>query len=651
MATPITPLSVSPMAARLGYLVDLQKAEDTYAEAWWTRSRPKRRASGQQSPLRGSFSSDEAPSLDGSSELPSPSSSFPSTPAEYVQEHFERAQKNQETYNSAWSTAVEKHILHVHDPHDPAIKLGSRARRSNLLAAQLDAFAKREDVRQGYYDAWCSPSIGDTLLVHEPRDPAIKIASTSTDVNLLAVQLQASAEQREGEDAYDEAWASASGNGSLRVEGSRKSATKIASENIVTNALAAQLRAAEDEALAEQAYVDAWSRYREITRYAQSIDAWKSYHLERLREESEYYDAWSDAAKKSTLNKPPKSSTKSKVSLGYSCVGLPQVLNRAAVSPYNQVLISQMAMFQDIHTRDEQYNETWAAYGQRHTAMAPAPVRSPRRRSRMSFSRSPRPAFMRRLPGDIASPEIPMLGFSAMDTLEDDGEYIKAWADKMKTTTITPANSLLLPRAPKTHIIPSSPKPKKRSEKGHFKWPEGLTEAEKVGLTTRGDLQPYLSSLLGKIVSFELVGQSELSISPDEASVEAPMRLVRRANLKCQNHVVCKVKASVSITSPPTARRYAQDPLPLFDALRRLGHAAVIQLEQVGMPPVNPETGRQAIWRKYSVVSGAFRCEVKETFMDRRMFSKDGCDFGKKVLIKDGLVMSPDGVDYLALPL
>jgi hypothetical protein len=65
---------------------------------------------------------------------------------------------------------------------------------------------------------------------------------------------------------------------------------------------------------------------------------------------------------------------------------------------------------------------------------------------------------------------------------------------------------------------------------------------------------------------------------------------------------------------------------------------------------VDPETGRQAIWRKYSVVSGAFRCEVKETFTDRRMFS-EGCDFGKKVLIKDGLVMSPDGVDYLALPL
>ncbi|KAG8707276.1 hypothetical protein FRC11_007547 [Ceratobasidium sp. 423] len=626
MATPATPITVSPMAARLGYLVDLQKAEETYAEAWWTRSRPKRRSSGQRSPLRGSFSSDKAPSLDGSSGPPSPSSSFPSTPAEYVQEYFERAQKNRETYNSAWSTAVEKRILHVHDPHDPAIKLASRARRSNLLAAQLDAFARREEVRQNYYDAWCSPSIGDALLVHEPHDPAIKIASTSTDINSLAVQLQASAEQKEGEDAYDEAWINASGDGSLRVGGSRKSATKIASENIVTNTLAAQLRAAEDEALAEQAYVDAWSRYREITRYAYSIDAWKSHHLERLRKESEYYDAWSEAAKKSTLNKS-KSPTKSKV------------------------LISQMAMFQDIHSREEQYNEAWAAYGQRHTAMAPPPVRSPRRRSRMSISRSPRPGFMRRLPGDVASPEIPMLGFSAINTLEEDDEYIKAWADRMKTTTITPANSLLFPHPPKTHLIPSSPKPKKRSDKGHFKWPEGLTEAEKVGLTTRGDLQPYLSSLLGKIVSLELVGQSELSISPDEASVEAPMRLVRRANLKCQNYVICKVKASVSITSPPIARRYAQDPLPLFDALRRLGHAAVIQLEQVGISPVDSETGRQAIWRKYSVVSGAFRCEVKETFMDRKLFSKDGCDFGKKVLIKDGLIMSPDGVDYLALPL
>ena len=28
-------------------------------------------------------------------------------------------------------------------------------------------------------------------------------------------------------------------------------------------------------------------------------------------------------------------------------------------SAWKQVLISQMAMFQDIHTREEQYNEAW----------------------------------------------------------------------------------------------------------------------------------------------------------------------------------------------------------------------------------------------------------------------------------------------------
>ncbi|CAE7181125.1 unnamed protein product [Rhizoctonia solani] len=596
------------------------------------RTSAKRRSSGRRSPLRGSFSSDVAPPLDKSSELPSPLSSFPSTPTEYIQEYFEQTQENRELYNLAWSAAVEKHILQVHDPHDPAIKLNSRARHAHPLAAQLEAFAKREEVWQNYYDAWCSPSIGGTLLVHEPRDPAIKVASASTNINLLAAQLQANVEQKDTENAYDEAWINTSENGSLHIEESRKSATKIASESVVTSILAAQLRAAGDEALAEQAYVDAWSRYREIARYAQSIDAWKSHHLEQLRKETEYYNVWSEAAKKPTLIKP-KASDKSK----------------------KHIPISHMAMFQDIHTREEQYNEAWTAYGQRHTAMAPAPPRTPQRRPRTSFSRSPRPAFTRRLPTDqsptqIASAEVPMLGFSAIDAIENDDEYVKAWVNRMKATTVTPANSLLL-SPPKAHSIPSSPKLRKRSEKGHFQWPEGLTEAEKVGLTARGDLQPYLSSLLGKIVSFELVDQSELSTPPDDASVEAPMQLVRRANLKCQNQVVCKIKASISITSPPTARRYAQDPLPLFDALRRLGHVAVIQLDQVGISPIDPKTGRQAIWRKYSVVSGTFRCEMKETFVDRRMFSKDGCDFGKKVLIKDGLIMSPDGVDYLALPL
>ncbi|KAF8600821.1 hypothetical protein BDV93DRAFT_533781 [Ceratobasidium sp. AG-I] len=168
-------------------------------------------------------------------------------------------------------------------------------------------------------------------------------------------------------------------------------------------------------------------------------------------------------------------------------------------------------------------------------------------------------------------------------------------------------------------------------------------------MTARGSLQPYLSSLLGKIVSFELVGQSEPSVLPDLASPETPMQITRRAHLNCQHQVVCKVKASISIGNPEMATRYARDPLPLFDTLRSIGHAAVIQLDQVGVSPMNVETGRQAIWRKYSVVSGAFRCQVKETFVDRKIFSSEGCDFGRKVLIKDGIIMSPNGVDYRML--
>ncbi|CCO32769.1 hypothetical protein BN14_06832 [Rhizoctonia solani AG-1 IB] len=209
MATFATPISVSPMAARLGYLVDLQKAEDSYAEAWCSfeghgLARDVVLPVGDL--LSEDPSRDVAPALDSSSELPSPSSSFPSTPAEYVQEYFDRVQKNRETYNLAWSTAVEKRILHVHDPHDPATKLNFHTRSSNLLAAQLDAFENREAVRETYYDAWSSSSLGRTLSVHEPHDPVIKIASTLTDTSLLAVQLQASAERKAREDAYDEAW-------------------------------------------------------------------------------------------------------------------------------------------------------------------------------------------------------------------------------------------------------------------------------------------------------------------------------------------------------------------------------------------------------------------------------------------------------------
>lgn len=83
----------------------------------------------------------------------------------------------------------------------------------------------------------------------------------------------------------------------------------------------------------------------------------------------------------------------------------------------------------------------------------------------------------------------------------------------MKTTTITPANSLLLSPPSNKRAVHGSPRPKKRNDKAHFmvnkskskqnhqreneaddllQWPEGVSEQEKLGMTARGNLQPYL---------------------------------------------------------------------------------------------------------------------------------------------------------------
>ncbi|KAG9085432.1 hypothetical protein FS749_004426, partial [Ceratobasidium sp. UAMH 11750] len=543
---------------------------------------------------------------------------------------FVDQQAAEDNYHKAWSSTSIGRTLPVHEARDPAIKVALSSANSNTLAAQLNLHGKRREQEEVYNDAWIS-AVENGLL-------ASNIPSTSTTPYLLAVQKYVE-ERRQEEEEYDRAWCDAVKSNSILGSSTRPSATKIGSLSPRINTLAAQLQAAKDQDVAEQAYADAWSRYTEITQYAYAVDAWKAHHTDLLQHEKEYYNVWTDAAK--TPGFAAKASRPSATKLG------------AGKFESNPVA-SQLAAFQDEHEREEEYNEAWAAYGNRHSSMAPPPVlRSPRRRSnshRLSASRSPRPAFTRRLPIDVATPELPMIGFSAIELVPENEGYIKSWVDKMRTTTITPANAMLLsPLSPRTRVVPTSPRPKKR--KGHFTWPEGLTEEEKLGMTTRGNLQPYLSNLLGKIVSFEFVGQSEFTISPDHASPETPMQVTRRAQFKCQNNTVCKVKALVSITSPEPARRYARNPLPLFDALRSFGHAAMIQLDEVGLDKMNQETGRQSIWRRYSVVSGAFRCEVTETFVDRRMFSPGGCEFGKRVVIKNGLIMSPDGVDYMALPL
>ncbi|KAG9119782.1 hypothetical protein FRC07_005028 [Ceratobasidium sp. 392] len=663
-----SPVPISPLAAQRSYLADLKTEEVAYAEAWWTMRRPNRRfSSGKKSPLRGSFSSEDVPGLDDDSEQISPSSSIPATPAEYVQEYFDLAQQRKEKYYEAWSSAVDKGILGVRESRGSRIK--GRSHDSDLFSAQLSAFADQKAAEDSYYEAWSncstaqlsasasSSALAIQLRLHAERrereeayDEAwinaaknglltSNIPSTSTTPYYLAVQ-QHYDERRRQEEEYDQAWIDAVKNNFILGSGTRASATQLGWQTSNNGALAAQLQAAKDQDAAEQVYAEAWSRYTEITQYATAVDAWKAHHLDLLKHEKEYYNVWTDAAK--TPGFSAKASRPSATQIG---------LGKYETNPF----ASQLAVFQDEHTQQEQYSEAWIAYNNRHHAMAPPPViHSPRRRSinprRLSTSRSPRPAFTKRLPVDVAAPELPMLGFSSIELVPENEGYIKSWVDKMKATTVTPANSMLLSApSPKRKVVPHSPRPKKM--KGHFAWPEGLTEQEKLGMTTRGNLQPYLSSLLGKIVSFEFVSQSEPTNSPDNASPERPMQVTRRAHFKCQDNIVCKIKAAVSITSPEPARRYSQHPLPLFDALRSFGHAAVIQLDEVGVGKLNPETGRQSIWRRYSVVSGAFRCEVTETFVDRRMFSPGGCEFGKRVMIKNGLIMSPDGVDYMALPL
>ncbi|KAG8690301.1 hypothetical protein FRC08_010574, partial [Ceratobasidium sp. 394] len=382
-----SPKPLSPLTAQRSYLADLDKEEFAYAEAWWTNRRPNRRfSSGKKSPLRGSFSSEDVPSLEESSRATSPSSSIPATPAEFVQEYFDGIQKTREKYYKAWSTAVEERILGVHEARDPAIKLNSSTRNSNLLAAQLSAFVDQQAAEDNYHEAWSSTSIGRTLPVHEARDPAIKVALSSANSNTLAAQLNLHGKRREQEEVYNDAWISAVENGllasnipststtpyllavqkyveerrqeeeeydrawcnavksnSILGSGTRPSATKIGSLSSRTNTLAAQLQAAKDQNAAEQAYADAWSRYAEITQYAYAVDTWKAHHTDLLQHEKEYYNV-SEAAK--TPGVAAKASRPSATKLGAG------KFESNPVAP-------QLAVFQDEHEREEEYNDAW----------------------------------------------------------------------------------------------------------------------------------------------------------------------------------------------------------------------------------------------------------------------------------------------------
>jgi len=400
--------AISPLAAQLNYLADMEKEEAVYNDAWWSW-RPNYEISSKRTLLQTSFSYEDVPALDASSGYSTPASPELATPVEHVQTYFEQARKNREGYNFAWSTAVEKRILCARNIRESRINVKQPPKQ---LDAQFTALTDLQLEEEAYYEAWSSSSLGSILSVYETHKPATKVASSSASSSTFAIQLQLSVERREREEAYDEAWINAAKDGSLLTSNSRSFATKIHSLNAGPSTLASQLQAVADEDAAEQAYADAWSQYTEITQHARAIDAWKAHNVEIARSEIEYYNAWSENTKQlAPLFEAPQTPT-IRISSTYE------------TDPF----ASQLAVFQDDHARFEQYNEAWISYGNRHVHMVPSPMRNVSRRS--SAIHRPRPAFAKRQPIDHVSPEVPMLGFSAIELVSENVQYVASWATK-----------------------------------------------------------------------------------------------------------------------------------------------------------------------------------------------------------------------------
>jgi len=101
------------------------------------------------------------------------------------------------------------------------------------------------------------------------------------------------------------------------------------------------------------------------------------------------------------------------------------------------------------------------------------------------------------------------------------------------------------------------------------------------------------------------------------ASPEEPITQRREVHLLCGGKSACIATSAVTITAPLCERLFLDEKFAIGQMFRKMQTLPQFALLECGS---RLEDGRRVLWRRYTLSTEGFECDITEVFPDRDMF-------------------------------
>jgi hypothetical protein len=101
------------------------------------------------------------------------------------------------------------------------------------------------------------------------------------------------------------------------------------------------------------------------------------------------------------------------------------------------------------------------------------------------------------------------------------------------------------------------------------------------------------------------------------ASPEEPITQRREVHLLCSGKTACIATSTVTITTPLVERLFLDEKFAIGQMFRRMQTPPQFALLECGS---KFEAGKPVLWRRYTLSTDGFLCDIVEVFPDRDMF-------------------------------
>ncbi|KAI0290423.1 hypothetical protein B0F90DRAFT_1825103 [Multifurca ochricompacta] len=150
-----------------------------------------------------------------------------------------------------------------------------------------------------------------------------------------------------------------------------------------------------------------------------------------------------------------------------------------------------------------------------------------------------------------------------------------------------------------------------------FSWPPDLTGLERIMLSAQGDLQRLLSAFFARTINIKPI-YAHTSPRTQPASPEDPITQRREVHLLCDGKTVCVATSFVTITSPLCERLFLDEKFAVGQTFRKMQTPPQFALLDCGIKM--GENEKRTLWRRYTLSTEGFECDITEVFPDRDMF-------------------------------